>query len=62
MPTRITVVLKHEVGPPDCQSLQATCSMLDDGSSTLEDPEVFRRAVSRAIAACQGALQEATAL
>lgn len=62
MPTKITVALSKESGPPECGSLEVTCTLaFDENSTTLQDGEIIQRAVRSAVMACHQTLQEAVA-
>ena len=56
MPVKITVAMSKVTGPPECESLDATCTLFDEDSSVLQDPETFQRAVRTVIVACHEAL------
>jgi hypothetical protein len=58
MPTKISVAMCKETGPPQNESLEVTCAVeLDDDWSAPDNPDAFQHAAHSVVVACQEALQ-----
>ena len=60
MPTKISVAMSKETGPPQDESLGVTCALEFGEGSMLQDCQTVERAFQSIVVAAQQTLQEAT--